>query len=92
MDHKGGGDSEFNAQITRNILSGEMGPKRNVVLLNSGAALYLAGKVNTIEEGVELAEDIIDRGLAKKQLNEFAYTKRTFRTIRINIIPPFFCD
>ncbi|AMK16383.1 anthranilate phosphoribosyltransferase [Methanobrevibacter olleyae] len=66
-----GGDSEFNAQITRNILSGEMGPKRNVVLLNSGAALYLAGKVNTIEEGVELAEDIIDRGLAKKQLNEF---------------------
>lgn len=66
-----GGDSEFNAQITRNILSGEMGPKRNVVLLNSGAALYLAGKVNTIEEGVELAEDIIDCGLAKKQLNEF---------------------
>ena len=66
-----GGDSECNANITRNILNGEKGPRRDAVLLNSGAALYLAGKVNNIYEGVELAREIIDTGKAKKQLNEF---------------------
>lgn len=66
-----GGDSECNANITRNILNGEKGPRRDAVLLNSGAALYLAEKVNNIHEGVELAREIIDTGEAKKQLNEF---------------------
>ena len=66
-----GGDSECNANITRNILNGEKGPRRDAVLLNSGAALYLAEKVNNIHEGVELAREIIDTGKAKKQLNEF---------------------
>ena len=66
-----GGDSEFNAEITRNILSGEKGPKRDAVLINSGAALYLAGKVNNIKEGIELAREVIDSGKAKKQLKDF---------------------
>lgn len=72
-----GGDSEFNAEITKNILSGEKGPKRNAVLLNSGAALYLAGKVNSIKEGIELAKKIIDTGKAKKQLDDFIRLSNT---------------
>ena len=55
-----GGDAKENARITRAILAGEKGPKRNAVLLNSAAGLYVAGKVESLRDGVELAEEIID--------------------------------
>lgn len=66
-----GGDSPCNAKITLNILKGEKGPKRDAVLLNSGAALYLRGKVESISEGIKLAGDVIDSGKALKQLEDF---------------------
>ena len=66
-----GGTPRENAEITLSILNGEEGPKRNAVVLNAGAALYLAGRVNTILDGVRLAEEVIDSGEAKNKLEEF---------------------
>jgi len=66
-----GGDAKENAKITLDILNGEKGPKRNAVLLNSAAGLYVSGKVESLNEGVRLAEEIIDSGLALKQLERF---------------------
>ena len=66
-----GGTPQENAEITRAILNGEKGPKRNVVLLNAAAALYVAGKADSMADGVKLAEKVIDTGLAKAQLERF---------------------
>lgn len=55
-----GGTPEENAKITRDILNGEKGHKRNAVLMNAGAALYVGGKVESMEAGVKLAAEIID--------------------------------
>lgn len=66
-----GGSPAENASITRSILEGQKGPKRDAVALNGGAALYVAGRASTLEEGVRLAEFIIDQGLAKAKLDDF---------------------
>lgn len=66
-----GGLPEENARITRGILAGEKGPKRNAVALNAGAALYMAGKAGSMEEGVRRAEELIDSGKGMKKLEEF---------------------
>ncbi len=66
-----GGTPEENAEITKSILSGEKGAKRNAVVLNAGAALYIAGKATSMEHGVKLAEEIIDSGKALEKLNQF---------------------
>lgn len=66
-----GGTPEENAEITRAILKGEKGPKRDVTVLNAGAALYIAGKAAGIAEGVKLAEEIVDSGRALEQLEKF---------------------
>ncbi len=67
-----GGTPQENAQITKDILSGtERGAKRCAVCLNAGAALYIAGKTQTMEEGVRMAEQLIDSGAALKKLDEF---------------------
>lgn len=67
-----GGTPAENAEITKAILKGEeKGPKRQAVCLNAGAALYIAGKATSIEEGVKLAESLIDSGAALKKLEEF---------------------
>lgn len=67
-----GGTPEENAEITRRILSGEdRGAKRCAVCLNAGAAIYIAGKVPTMEEGVRMAERLIDEGAAAKKLEQF---------------------
>ncbi len=65
-----GGTPQENADITRAILNGEKGHKRNAVLLNAGAALYIAGKADTFEEGVKLAAELIDSGKAKETLEK----------------------
>ena len=70
-DLKGGTPAE-NAEITKAILKGEeKGPKRQAVCLNAGAALYIAGKAETMEAGVRMAEELIDSGAALKKLEEF---------------------
>lgn len=59
-----GGDAKENANIIMDILSGKGGAKRNMVLINSAAALYVGGKVSNIKEGIKMAEDAIDSGRA----------------------------
>ena len=67
-----GGTPEENARITRAILAGEeRGPKRSAVCLNAGAAIYIAGKARDMKEGVALAEQTLDQGLAMKKLEQF---------------------
>ena len=69
-DLKGGTPTE-NAEITRGILNGEIkGHKRNAVLLNAGAAIYIGGKASSMKEGVLLAEQLIDSGKALKVLED----------------------
>ena len=64
-----GGDGAVNAQITRDILSGkEQGPKREIVLLNAGAALYIGKKADSIADGIALAAKTIDSGAAVRTL------------------------
>jgi len=65
-----GGTPEENAAITRAILSGEKGPKRNAVLMNAGASLYIGGKASSMAEGVKLAAEIIDSGKAMATLEK----------------------
>ncbi|WBW50020.1 anthranilate phosphoribosyltransferase [Peptoniphilus equinus] len=65
-----GGTPEENAEITLSILKGEKGPKRNVVLMNAGAALYIGGKAKSMKDGVALAAAIIDSGKALETLNK----------------------
>ncbi|MCR4628307.1 MAG: anthranilate phosphoribosyltransferase [[Clostridium] aminophilum] len=65
-----GGTPEENAEITKGILGGTItGTKRNAVLLNAGAALFVAGKAESIGDGVKLADELIRSGKAMKTLN-----------------------
>ncbi len=73
LDDLLGGDKFQNAEITRRILLGEeRGPKRDAVLLNAGAALFVAGKARSLAGGWELAGDTIDAGAAAAKLAELA--------------------
>ena len=62
--------AEENAQITKDILAGAKGPKRDAVLLNAGASLYIGGKAESFADGVKLAAEIIDSGKATETLNK----------------------
>ena len=66
-----GGTPEDNAKITIDILKGAKGPKRDAVLLNAGAALYIGGKADSFEGGIELAKELIDSGKALATLEKF---------------------
>ena len=63
-----GGNVEENAKITTEILDGKKGPKRDVVLINTSAALVAAGSAGNLKEGIKLAEESIDNGKAAKKL------------------------
>jgi anthranilate phosphoribosyltransferase len=66
-----GGDKSENARITRQILGGQKGAKRDAVVLNAAAAVYVAGKCPSIKDAVSLVSDTIDSGRALSKLNEF---------------------
>ena len=68
-DLRGGTPAE-NAQITRDILAGQKGHKRNAVLMNAGAALYIGGKADSLKEGIALAAELIDSGKAAAVLDK----------------------
>ncbi|MFZ2633675.1 MAG: anthranilate phosphoribosyltransferase [Desulfosalsimonadaceae bacterium] len=71
-----GGTPVENAAITRKILNGETGPRRNVVLLNAAAALTAAGKSENLKDGIRFAASSIDSGSAMKKLNDLiAFTQ-----------------
>ena len=65
-----GGTPEENAKIVRDILGGQKGHKRNAVLMNAGASLYIGGKADSMKEGIELAAEIIDSGKALETLDK----------------------
>ncbi|MBN2110720.1 MAG: anthranilate phosphoribosyltransferase [Methanosarcinaceae archaeon] len=67
-----GGTPRENAQDIIRILKGEKGPKRDIVVMNSAAALYVAGKADSIKEAVPMAEELIDSGKAMEKLLEFS--------------------
>ena len=69
-DELKGGTPEENAGIVRDILAGKKGNKRNAAVMNAGAALYIAGKAESFETGVRLAEKLIDEGEAAKTLDK----------------------
>lgn len=72
-----GGNAEDNANIIKELFKGDKSKKRDIVLLNSGAALYLGKKANSINEGIEMAKEIIDSGLAERKMNDYIeYTRR----------------
>lgn len=65
-----GGTPEENAKITREILGGAKGAKRDAVLMNAGASLYIGGKAESLKEGITLAAQIIDSGKALETLEK----------------------
>ncbi len=67
-----GGDVEVNAAIARSVLGGTVGPARDIVLLNAGAALLVAGRAATVREGIAMAGDAIDSGRARGVLAKMA--------------------
>jgi anthranilate phosphoribosyltransferase len=68
-----GGDARENAGAIERILAGERGPARDVVLLNAGAALFVAGSVLSVEQGILQAAEAIDRGSAKRTLDRLVF-------------------
>ncbi|MDO8522065.1 MAG: anthranilate phosphoribosyltransferase [bacterium] len=73
-----GGNAEENAGIVRAILSGEKGPKRDIVALNAGLALYCAGLARDAKQGIELAEESIDSGKALQALESLVRETQKF--------------
>ncbi len=65
-----GGTPEENAAITRSVLGGEKGPRRNAVLMNAGASLYIGGKADSMKDGIALAAELIDSGKALETLEK----------------------
>ncbi|MGB4566074.1 MAG: anthranilate phosphoribosyltransferase, partial [Limnochordia bacterium] len=77
--HKGeltGGDAQDNARITVDILRGEKGAKRDIVLMNAAAALYVGKKAADLEEGLQYAAEIIDSGAAYETLCKWIEVSR----------------
>lgn len=74
-----GGAPQENAEITKRILSNiEIGPKRDIILLNSAASFVIAGKVKNWQEGVKLADEMIKNGKALRKLQELIKLSNTF--------------
>jgi anthranilate phosphoribosyltransferase len=67
-----GGGAEQSAAVVRGVLQGNKGPARDVVLLNSGAALYVGGAATSVQDGIHLAAESIDSGSARRKLEQLA--------------------
>ncbi|AEF96370.1 anthranilate phosphoribosyltransferase [Methanotorris igneus] len=70
IDELKGGDAKENANILKRILEGEEGAKRDIVLLNAAATLYVCGEAKSLEEGIKMAEKSIDSGKAMEKLEK----------------------
>jgi anthranilate phosphoribosyltransferase len=77
LDTLRGGDAEANAVIVRSVLEGHPGPARDVVLLNAGAALFVAGAADSVRDGIARAADAIDSGRARQVLHQLAAVSRS---------------
>lgn len=78
-----GGDARENAAMIQSILEGMRGPRRDIVLFNAGAALYVSGKAASIEEGVQLAAHAIDSGRALQTLGAFIAATNATQTAEV---------
>ena len=72
-----GGSPEENAALAEGVLGGDAGPRRDVVLLNAGAGLVVAGRANDLRDGIAIAADVIDRGAAAALLQRLRVARRT---------------
>lgn len=72
LDRLRGGEAQENADILRSVLSGETGPRREVVALNAAAALFVAGLVRDLRDGLHTAGDALDSGRALRVLERYA--------------------
>ena len=70
LDDLKGGDLKMNLRIVNEILEGEKGPKRDIVILNAAYALYIAQKAGSVAQGLSVAERSLDSGAAKKKLEQ----------------------
>jgi anthranilate phosphoribosyltransferase len=71
-----GGDAAQNASIVQGVLDGQRGAARDVVLLNAGAALFVAGAASSVREGISMAASAVDRGTAKATLESMVRSSR----------------
>lgn len=76
IDDLSGGDPEENAAILMDILEGNLGPRRDMVLMNSGAVIYLAGVTDSLKDGVHVAAESIDSGAALRKLEALKKYKK----------------
>ncbi len=74
LEYVAGGSPEENAAAARAVLAGEAGPRRHLVLLNAGAAIYVGGIAGSLDEGVEKATEAVDSGAARELLNRLIAT------------------
>jgi anthranilate phosphoribosyltransferase len=75
-----GGTVEANVRLAHGVLDGERGPSRDIVLLNAGAALYMAGLVGSIQQGIEQAADELDSGRAQSKVKQIAAVSQRIKT------------
>jgi anthranilate phosphoribosyltransferase len=73
-EYVAGGTPEENAAASRAVLGGEAGPRRHLVLLNAGAAIYVGGKAESLADGVEAAASAVDSGAARELLERLIAT------------------
>jgi anthranilate phosphoribosyltransferase len=74
-----GGTVEANVRLAQGVLDGERGPSRDVVLLNAGAALYMAGLADSIQDGLERVADELDSGRAKSKVQQVAVASQRIK-------------
>jgi len=79
IDELRGGDAAENAALLRHVLDGEPGPHLDIVLLNAGAALYIAERASGIDEGVEAARAAVVSGAARAKLDALVAVSRRLR-------------
>ena len=77
-DLKGGNDNTESAEIMKSVLGGAKGPKRDIILLNSGAALMAAGVADDLLDGINVAAQCIDSGRAEKKLEDLVVVSNGF--------------
>ena len=77
IDDLRGGDAQHNAGIARSVLNGDTGPVRDVVVLNAGAGLFIAGRESTVARGVAMAAEAIDSGRASQVLAHLVAVSNT---------------
>ena len=76
LDDLAGGDAAENAALLRAVVDGEPGPRLDIVLLNAGAALYIAEAAGSIAEGVDEARAAVASGAARAKLDALVATSR----------------